>query len=114
MVNTTSISVIYYVVAMLLHAEPCLEQALQQIRGFAQQIQFASSLDGAFAVVTSTVREILGSDRALVYQLLPDGDGVVIAEAVGDEWRSLEAWRNGSWFVSGEEIGATFGRRSLG
>ncbi|MBG1262392.1 PAS domain-containing protein [Nostoc commune] len=47
------------------------------------------SLDEILQITVTEVREFLHTDRVLVFQLKPDGDGTVIAESVGAEWRSL-------------------------
>jgi diguanylate cyclase (GGDEF)-like protein/PAS domain S-box-containing protein len=41
------------------------------------------SIDDIVNVGVEAVKNLFGCDRALVYQILPDGDGVVLAEAVG-------------------------------
>lgn len=68
------------------HAQACLEQ----ITVLSQQIGYASDLDGALAVATVGARRLLGSDRVLVYHLMPDGDGVVMAESVDPQWQSVQ------------------------
>lgn len=54
-----------------------------------QKIHQSLSLDEILQTTVGEVREFLHTDRVLVFQLKPDGDGTVIAESVGAEWRSL-------------------------
>lgn len=76
---------------MPLHcAEAGFEQMLEKITELSQQIQDAAALGVALAIATTGGREILESDRLLVYQLLPGGDGVVIAESVASEWQPIQ------------------------
>lgn len=74
----------------LRHAQACLAQVLERITVLAQQIQSASGLDAALTTAITGARGILGSDRILIYQLLPNGDGVVIAESVGYQWQPIQ------------------------
>ncbi|MBD2459737.1 GAF domain-containing protein [Oscillatoria sp. FACHB-1407] len=69
--------------------QACLEQVLEQITYFSQQIQLASDLDAVLDVTVTGARELLKSDRILIYRLLPDGDGVVTAESISHPSFSL-------------------------
>lgn len=40
-------------------------------------------------ILSLTVREVLGSDRATIYRFLPAGDGVVAEESVSPEWQPI-------------------------
>lgn len=68
----------------------CLEQVLAQIMTLSQQIQHVTDLDEAGTTTTTGIRAILDSDRLLVYQFLPNGDGVIMAEAVRHNWQSIQ------------------------
>ncbi|MHC5599228.1 MAG: response regulator [Nostoc sp.] len=57
-----------------------------------QKIHQSLNLDEILQISVTEVREFLHTDRVLVFQLKPDGDGTVISESVGAEWRSL-LWR---------------------
>lgn len=39
--------------------------------------------------VVNTLRQLLNTDRVLVYQFLPDDDGLIAAESVGADWSPL-------------------------
>ncbi|BAY73415.1 multi-sensor hybrid histidine kinase (plasmid) [Trichormus variabilis NIES-23] len=54
-----------------------------------RKINQSLNLDEILQTTVTEVREFLHTDRVLVFQLKPDGDGTVIAESVGAEWRSL-------------------------
>jgi PAS domain S-box-containing protein len=54
-----------------------------------QKIHQSLNLNEILQTTVTEVREFLHTDRVLVFQLKPDGDGTVIAESVGVEWRSL-------------------------
>ncbi|MEH2063128.1 MAG: PAS domain-containing protein [Nostoc sp.] len=54
-----------------------------------RKIHQSLSLDEILQTTVTEVREFLHTDRVLVFQLKPDGDGTVISESVGAEWRSL-------------------------
>ncbi|HEY9618313.1 MAG TPA: diguanylate cyclase [Microcoleaceae cyanobacterium] len=72
------------------HAQACLEQVLEPLTNLLQQIQSSPDLDASLTMVTAKAREILASDRVLVYQLLPGGDGVVVAESVQSGWLPIQ------------------------
>jgi CheY-like chemotaxis protein len=72
-----------------------LQQRIQRERlvsHITQQIHQSLNLDEILQISVTEVREFLHTDRVLVFQLKPDGDGTVISESVGAEWRSL-LWR---------------------
>jgi PAS domain S-box-containing protein len=54
-----------------------------------QKIHQSLNLDEILQTTVTEVREFLHTDRVLVFQLKPDGDGTVIAESVAADWRSL-------------------------
>lgn len=58
-----------------------------------QKIHQSLNLDEILQTTVTEVREFLHTDRVLVFQLKSDGDGTVISESVGAEWRSL-LWRS--------------------
>jgi PAS domain S-box-containing protein len=69
-----------------------LQQRIERERVVAhitQQIHQSLNLDEILQTTVDEVRQFLHTDRVLVFQLKPDGDGTVVAESVGDEWRSL-------------------------
>jgi|GEM_PF-2951578 len=73
--------------------EPRLEEhfadALERITFLSLQINNASNLLDMLSVAVQQSRELLNGDRALIYQFLLDGDGVVMAESVGEGWRAI-------------------------
>ncbi len=69
-----------------------LQQRIERERVVAyitQKIYQSLNLDEILQTTVGEVREFLHTDRVLVFQLKPNGDGTVIAESVGAQWRSL-------------------------
>ncbi|WP_392531069.1 PAS domain-containing protein [Nostoc sp. C117] len=69
-----------------------LQQRIERERVVAhitQQIYQSLELHKILQTTVAEVRQFLHTDRVLVFQLKPDGDGTVIAESVGAHWRSL-------------------------
>ncbi|MEH2224846.1 PAS domain-containing protein [Nostoc sp.] len=69
-----------------------LQQRIERERVVAhitQKIHQSLNLDEILQTTVAEVREFLHTDRVLVFQLKPDGNGTVIAESVGTQWRSL-------------------------
>ncbi|MBN3952047.1 MAG: PAS domain-containing protein [Nostoc sp. NMS7] len=69
-----------------------LQQRIERERlvsHITQQIHQSLNLDEILQTTVTQVRQFLQTDRVLVFRLMPDGDGTVIAESVGEEWRSL-------------------------
>lgn len=62
------------------------QQVVWQI---TQKIHQSLNLDEILQTTVTTVRQFLHTDRVLIFQLQPDGNGTVVAESVGAEWRSL-------------------------
>jgi PAS domain S-box-containing protein len=69
-----------------------LQQRIERERVVAhitQQIHQSLNLEDILQRTVTEVRQFLHTDRVLVFQLEPDGNGTVVAESVGAEWRSL-------------------------
>ncbi|OYD96441.1 hypothetical protein CDG76_06555 [Nostoc sp. 'Peltigera membranacea cyanobiont' 210A] len=69
-----------------------LQQRIERERvvsHITQKIHQSLNLDEILQTTVAEVREFLHTDRVLVFQLKPDGNGTVIAESVGTQWRSL-------------------------
>ncbi len=69
-----------------------LQQRIERERivsHITQKIYQSLNLDEILQTTVTEVREFLHTDRVLVFQLKPNGDGTVVAESVGVEWRSL-------------------------
>ncbi|MDZ7953598.1 PAS domain-containing protein [Nostoc sp. DedQUE09] len=69
-----------------------LQQRIERERvvsHITQKIHQSLNLDEILQTTVAEVREFLHTDRVLVFQLKPDGNGTVVAESVGAEWRSL-------------------------
>ncbi|OKH38693.1 hypothetical protein NIES2119_08850 [[Phormidium ambiguum] IAM M-71] len=66
-----------------------LEQIFDRIRMFALQIHHCFDLSEILSLTVQEVREVLGSDRAIIYRFLPEGDGVVAEESVHPEWQPI-------------------------
>ncbi|HEY9825549.1 MAG TPA: PAS domain S-box protein [Stenomitos sp.] len=54
-----------------------------------QQIYQSLDLDHILQTTVTEVRQFLNTDRVLVFQLQPDGNGTVVAESVDSAWKSL-------------------------
>ncbi|MEH1853280.1 MAG: response regulator [Nostoc sp.] len=69
-----------------------LQQRIERERvvsHITQKIHQSLNLDKILQTTVTEVRDFLHTDRVLVFRLKPDGNGTVIAESVGAEWRSL-------------------------
>jgi PAS domain S-box-containing protein len=54
-----------------------------------QKIQRTLDLEEILQATVTEVRQFLHVDRVLVFRLEPEGNGTVVAESVGAQWRSL-------------------------
>lgn len=70
-------------------ASIALEQLLENLGTLALHLHQITELDEILSYAVGETRELLGSDRVLVYRFLPHGDGVIIAESIGEEWPSI-------------------------
>lgn len=69
-----------------------LQQRIDREHVVAQitrQIHQSLDLDEILQTTVAEVRHFLHTDRVLIFQLEPDGNGTVVAESVGSQWRSL-------------------------
>ncbi|WP_375473271.1 response regulator [uncultured Nostoc sp.] len=69
-----------------------LQQRIERERvvsHITQKIHQSLNLDEILQTTVTEVREFLHTDRVLVFQLKPNGDGTVVAESVWAQWRSL-------------------------
>ncbi len=66
-----------------------LEEILERITSLSLRINKASNLIDMLNITVQQAREMLDGDRALIYQFLPDGDGVVMAESSGEGWTAI-------------------------
>ncbi len=76
--------------AVQLHTQ--LHQRIERERLVAQiirKIQQTLDLKEILQTTVEEVRQFLQTDRVLFFRLNPDGNGEVIAESVGTDWRSL-------------------------
>lgn len=64
------------------------ERLISQI---TQKIHQTLDLQEIMETTVTEVQQFLHTDRVLFFQLQPDGNGTVVAESVGSEWRSLAA-----------------------
>ena len=64
------------------------ERVIAQI---AQKVFRSLDLNEILQTTVTEVRQFLQTDRVVVFQVEPDGDGRVVAESVGAEWRSILA-----------------------
>jgi PAS domain S-box-containing protein len=69
-----------------------LQQRIERERTIAQislKVCQSLNLDEILHTITQEVRQFLQTDRAIVFQVDADGNGVVKAESVGMEWKSI-------------------------
>ncbi len=59
------------------------------IRHISQQIHQSLELDEILHTTVTEVRQVLQTDRVLVFRLAPDGQHTVVAESVVEGWRSV-------------------------
>ncbi|MBC7969343.1 MAG: PAS domain-containing protein [Verrucomicrobia bacterium] len=64
------------------------ERVVTQI---AQKVFRSLDLNEILQTTVTEVRQFLQTDRVVVFQVEPDGDGRVVAESVGADWRSILA-----------------------
>jgi len=64
------------------------ERVVTQI---AQKVSRSLDLNEILHTTVTEVRQFLQTDRVVVFQVAPDGDGRVVAESVGADWRSILA-----------------------
>jgi diguanylate cyclase (GGDEF)-like protein/PAS domain S-box-containing protein len=67
-------------------SDPSSTQFADLVNGLgdiALNLQKQSTVDDIVSVGAKAVKDLFSCDRALVYQILPDGDSVVLAESVG-------------------------------
>jgi len=70
----------------------------QLLRSITQHIHQSLNLEEILAIAVSEVRRTVNADRALIFQLHPDGSGVVVKESVReaypttetDEWKQIK------------------------
>ncbi len=66
------------------------EQILEYISSIALRIYQSLDINEILNTTVAEVRQVLNTDRVLIYQLNSDGGGVVAVESVGCEWMSLK------------------------
>ncbi|MEZ2279985.1 MAG: response regulator [Microcoleus sp.] len=69
-----------------------LQQSLERERLISQitrKINQTLDLEEILQTTVTEVQQFLHTDRVLFFRLQPDGNGTVVAESVGSEWRSL-------------------------
>ncbi|MCY7276478.1 MAG: PAS domain-containing protein, partial [Phormidesmis sp. CAN_BIN44] len=69
-----------------LHQRIDRERVITQI---AQKVSRSLDLNEILHTTVTEVRQFLQTDRVVVFQVEPDGNGRVVAESVGAEWRSI-------------------------
>ncbi|MEA5580775.1 diguanylate cyclase [Nodularia harveyana UHCC-0300] len=62
------------------------QSIMSQLRMLAVGIYPSSQLSEMLNMIVAEVRNTLASDRAVIYRILADGDGIVEAESVGPQW----------------------------
>lgn len=69
--------------------ELTVELVIEGLTAIDAKIHQAANLLAGLDAAVEGGRQILQCDRCLIYQFLPQGDGVVIAEAVGTGWTPI-------------------------
>ncbi|RZM76625.1 PAS domain S-box protein [Leptolyngbya iicbica] len=85
-----------------LKAERLLKQQFvqeKQLREITQHMRQSLDLSEILPVVTQQVKQMLGGDRVIVFQLLADGHSRIAAEAVSPEFLALheQPWADEVW-----------------
>jgi PAS domain S-box-containing protein len=75
-------------VQLRIQLQQCIDRE-RVVAQITQQIHRTLNLDDILQTTVAEVRQFLHTDRVLIFQLQPDGNGTVVAESVGAEWRSL-------------------------
>ncbi len=73
-------------------AEIALRQQAERERlmgAIAQNIRQTLDLDKVLDTTVTYVRQMLQTDRVVIYRFEPDWSGIVVVESVGDEWVSM-------------------------
>ncbi|MBE9228667.1 GAF domain-containing protein [Phormidium sp. LEGE 05292] len=83
-------------------AEAAMALQLQQqqtLDAITQQIRQSLNLKDILAKVTQQVKDLMNSDRVIVFRLFPNGKSQIVAEAVDSEFIALKDrhWNNESW-----------------
>jgi PAS domain S-box-containing protein len=79
----------------IIEAVQLRSQLQQRIEGerliaqISQQIYQSLAFDEILETTVTEVRQFLHTDRVLIFQLMPDGNGTVVAESVKAEWQAL-------------------------
>jgi len=87
-----SVGTILAEISDLKRAETALRESVEREQAISQVVQrIRSSLDlqTIFAATTAELRQVIDSDRVVVYRFHPDWSGEFVAESVGSEWLSL-------------------------
>jgi two-component system, sensor histidine kinase and response regulator len=77
--------------------EAALQESAEREKALAKAIQrIRQTLDmkTIFTATTSELRQVVNSDRVVVYRFRPDWSGEFVAESVGNEWISLWEQQN--------------------
>jgi len=65
-------------------------ELLERLSFITHRIYSANKLNEVLQIAVDEARSLLGSDRVVVYQLLPQGDGVISAESVSQETSKIQ------------------------
>jgi len=66
-----------------------LEQSLEKLNEIVLRFHQSNNLEALLNYGVGIIQELLESDRTLIYQFLPTGDGVIIAESVKEGWQPI-------------------------
>lgn len=66
-----------------------LEQSLEKLNEIVLRFHQLNNLEALLSYGVGVIQELLESDRTLIYQFLPTGDGVIIAESVKEDWQPI-------------------------
>ncbi|MEA5514205.1 diguanylate cyclase domain-containing protein [Nodularia sp. UHCC 0506] len=73
-------------------AEISLQNQIRQERmvaAIAQHIRQSLDLDQILNTTVAEVREVLQTDRVIIYRFNPDWSGVIVTESVGEDWKAI-------------------------
>ncbi len=84
-----------------------IAEQLEQKRAIdriGKQIQKSTKTSAIFKIVTQEIRQLLKSDRAVIYRFNEDWSGQIVAESVGDRWLSFKEIEETDPDIFGSEI----------
>lgn len=84
--------------------EAIVAERVKATANIIDKVRRSQDIDKIFKDTTEETRNILKSDRSIIYQFNPDWSGQVVAESVGSGWISLIIEQNNDEVLSGDLI----------